>query len=594
MDLTGGSQARRLAVILVLGLLGTFGLTALVAPTAAPIEQFLIAAGQGAARLELTLPHPSDQPEALLVAAHGGTLSAGLGRAAIPLRSAATQPLDRYRSNAIIRLPPDRGVGPEARIELSVSSDRVKAGLNEVYFGPATNLEAFDREFRERIRLVNLTMPAAVWLCLMMALALVFLAGTPARYAYLGAVFAIQLLIEFDGSLAVFGFHVREFEGYLGVALGFLLLMAISEWWQRPAFHRRIIATSAALACAALMVADAVYGLNALATAWLRLILFLVFISAAATYWFFQVRQSLRAGGDEVLVVTAWCSFALIAALTNMIRLYVPMPLAGLAFGLCFTKLLGAVSLTGLSLSALAHEYREYRRRTSLLDQLGRIVSGNNQTIDRQSRELREQIEQRIVLEERERMNRDLHDGLSGQLLSLLLQARSGKIDPGLVERELSRSLEDLRLIAAARTSSSGDCLDALDLFRLRIAQQLAAADMALDWSAAADLPRPSWSQSDLLNVMRVLQEAVTNAIRHAGARRVAVSLDPVGDGAGDGAGIAIAVTDDGAGFEVSSALDRPGGLRNMRHRAGHLGGSLTVAANPAGHGSVVTLRVPL
>jgi signal transduction histidine kinase len=88
--------------------------------------------------------------------------------------------------------------------------------------------------------------------------------------------------------------------------------------------------------------------------------------------------------------------------------------------------------------------------------------------------------------------------------------------------------------------------------------------------------------------VLRVAQEALHNALRHAGATAVEVRLE------GRGRGAALRVSDDGRGFEPS-AVRRAGrhlGLVSMRDRAGGVGGRLSVESAP-GKGTVIEMEVP-
>jgi len=85
--------------------------------------------------------------------------------------------------------------------------------------------------------------------------------------------------------------------------------------------------------------------------------------------------------------------------------------------------------------------------------------------------------------------------------------------------------------------------------------------------------------------VYRVLQEALTNVARHAGARSVRVRL------VRGAASVELRVQDDGAGFKPGNSARL--GLRGMRERAALLGGSVTVASRP-GAGTTITAHIPV
>jgi two-component system sensor histidine kinase UhpB len=87
------------------------------------------------------------------------------------------------------------------------------------------------------------------------------------------------------------------------------------------------------------------------------------------------------------------------------------------------------------------------------------------------------------------------------------------------------------------------------------------------------------------LAIYRVVQEALTNAVRHAGAQQIALAIS-----AEDGR-LAVSVTDDGAGFPDEAAEDA--GLRGMRERAFAIGGTLTIDSDER-TGVRVVLELPL
>lgn len=93
----------------------------------------------------------------------------------------------------------------------------------------------------------------------------------------------------------------------------------------------------------------------------------------------------------------------------------------------------------------------------------------------------------------------------------------------------------------------------------------------------------PAWPRK----LYHIAQEAVTNAVKHARARHLVLSLTRK-----DGTGI-LSVEDDGVGLPEASG-DRPGlGLHTMRYRASMIGGSLELRAGPS-TGTVVSCRFPL
>ena len=108
---------------------------------------------------------------------------------------------------------------------------------------------------------------------------------------------------------------------------------------------------------------------------------------------------------------------------------------------------------------------------------------------------------------------------------------------------------------------------------------------MTLDWSQPdlSDIVAqdPRW----VLTLYRFMQEAVTNAVRHSGGRRLSVRLSRAGRR------LSVEIIDDGAGFDAE-APPAGKGLKNMGVRAAQMGGELAVASS--GRGTRITFAAPL
>ncbi|MBX9803702.1 MAG: hypothetical protein K2Y04_13210 [Caulobacteraceae bacterium] len=214
--------------------------------------------------------------------------------------------------------------------------------------------------------------------------------------------------------------------------------------------------------------------------------------------------------------------------------------------------------------------------------QMSRTIRDQQRKIEAAALALEQQVRRSAVLEERQRLSRDMHDGIGGQLMSLLARVRSGKVDPEQLEGELTNGLAELRLMVDSLDASDGSLADALAVLRSRVRAQVEAAAMTLDWSQDPALQGiasdPSWT----LNLARLIQEAVTNAVRHSGGDRVTVALDLV-----DGQQLAVLIEDNGKGFDRAQV--RPGrGLINLAFRAGQMSGAIQIGRSGSGGGTVV------
>lgn len=212
----------------------------------------------------------------------------------------------------------------------------------------------------------------------------------------------------------------------------------------------------------------------------------------------------------------------------------------------------------------------------------------------------REQAQTRTAAleSERLRLTRDLHDGLAGQLVSIVAQCELPHHDYRRIGAAARQALDDLRLVVASLDDVGNDLGMMLAQFYDRIGPQLQAQGIELDWQMAP-LPDIEGLRSEhALTLFRILQEAVTNAVRHSGCRRVAIVMAPAPAGnpecGPDRAGrfaVRIVVRDEGRGIPGGIAAARPGkGLNNMRTRAVSLGAELTLLSGSDGTQVIIDL----
>ncbi|MEP0548900.1 MAG: PAS domain S-box protein [Rhodothermales bacterium] len=203
----------------------------------------------------------------------------------------------------------------------------------------------------------------------------------------------------------------------------------------------------------------------------------------------------------------------------------------------------------------------------------------------------------RATDEERRRLGRDLHDGLGSHLVGLGmlvrgLARRSRETAPDLtdelveVARLIDEGAEQARALAHGLNPVDVDGQGpAVALARLA-ADTDAHTDLRCTFEASPDLP-PLRSEV-AMQLYRIAQEAVTNALRHAEATRVTISLSVEGDA------VVLTVEDDGRGLAGTPRPQERGlGLQTMAYRARMIGGKFDLRANPAG-GLVVVCRVPM
>ncbi|HWP13880.1 MAG TPA: ATP-binding protein [Ramlibacter sp.] len=184
--------------------------------------------------------------------------------------------------------------------------------------------------------------------------------------------------------------------------------------------------------------------------------------------------------------------------------------------------------------------------------------------------QLRRLERQHAAAEERQRIMRDLHDGLGSQLFLTLSRVEVGRIDRGEVVQALRECIADMRLTLEAMSPESNDFLQAWGSFRFRWQQLLETAGLASSWEVDASDRLVELSPHVILQLLRIVQEALTNVLKHAGAGKVAIRLRT------DERTIGIEVFDDGRG--LGNGNTHAGhGFVNMRARAERVGAQLEI-----------------
>ncbi len=216
-------------------------------------------------------------------------------------------------------------------------------------------------------------------------------------------------------------------------------------------------------------------------------------------------------------------------------------------------------------------------------------IAIENARLHERSRELN-------IVEERNRLARELHDSVTQRLFGVALAAESAST---LLERdregaaaelrrvsELARgAMEELRAVVFELRPGSLEAEGLATVLRKHIEVLRRVSGQTIDLRAR-DVPRlPAGSATQ---VLRIAQEALGNAVRHAGARHICVKLE------GAGERLVLSVSDDGCGFdpEGPEVRGRRLGLTSMHERAIELGGTLTVDST-LGSGTTVRLEVP-
>jgi len=187
--------------------------------------------------------------------------------------------------------------------------------------------------------------------------------------------------------------------------------------------------------------------------------------------------------------------------------------------------------------------------------------------------------------EERHRIMQDMHDGVGSQLLSTLMMAQHTELPQKTIVALLQECLDDMRLVIDSLTPDDKDLLPVLGNFRYRMEARFRALGLNFFWKNHA-MPEALELEPDVgLNVLRILQEALANILKHARANNILVEISFSAES------FQIRVEDDGVGInEENRAKGR--GVNNMQNRCKKIGATLTIQRLQ--QGTEVILNIPL
>ncbi len=201
---------------------------------------------------------------------------------------------------------------------------------------------------------------------------------------------------------------------------------------------------------------------------------------------------------------------------------------------------------------------------------------------------------EKATLDERQRIMRDMHDGLGGQLVQLVALANK---NPALkpVRNNLELLLTDLRLIIDSLTIEDGDISTVLGAFRYRTEPLLNKVGLKYQWKVENIPEIESIGPTAVLQILRILQESITNITKHANASEITLTATTETQ-ANNKANLIIEITDNGKGMPIDQLgeLDSSKyghGLNNMKYRAMSIEAKFTII-NSA-NGVTVRLTIP-
>ncbi len=210
---------------------------------------------------------------------------------------------------------------------------------------------------------------------------------------------------------------------------------------------------------------------------------------------------------------------------------------------------------------------------------------------------IRRRIERDAIIQERRRIGREIHDGVA-QALSYL-RVKTSQLRDSVATDSMPQAFKEIENIRTVLQDTYEDVREAIDQLSTDV-KNLPLVPVLTDYvreykeksgiDVQLNIPKvfPELSPIAELQVLRIVQEALSNVRRHANASRVTVNLENIP------AGIKVEITDNGCGFDLERYQQTPRtgrGLEMIRDRAEELGGNLTIAT---GLGKGTELKVVL
>ena len=196
---------------------------------------------------------------------------------------------------------------------------------------------------------------------------------------------------------------------------------------------------------------------------------------------------------------------------------------------------------------------------------------------------VRQEVE-RTRTEERQRMIHDLHDGFGSQLAIARHRLTRESVSQAEIANLLTECISDLYLVVDTLDNNQGKLVEALRALRDRIEKRLSGTPLRIDWNLRLDAA-PFLSPAGIIQVLRILQEAINNTLKHARARHIRIDAhyEPCGE-------VTITLQDDGIGLPEKPVFGH--GINSMQRRARSLEGTVRVERSEPG--TTVCLRFAL
>jgi len=319
-----------------------------------------------------------------------------------------------------------------------------------------------------------------------------------------------------------------------------------------------------------------------LAFLYLPLLLSILFMPALMVYWTWKTRQISHIFATLMMgLITAassfdWIRFTGESEFTGLY--FIPYAYSGTLF------MFGGILLFFLATALIRSQNQSAELEMSVQERTTELNEVHKQLLN-------SEIE-RTKTQERQHMLQNLHDGFGSQLVIAKMMVQQNQMSQSSLECLLEESIADLYLLVDTLGNSDNKLVNALVDFQFRTQQRLSGSTIELLWNLQV-AHAPEITPKVILQILRLIQEALNNALKHAKATRI--FLDFIYDEVASQ--LTISVADDGVGIGENMLFGK--GQTNMLARARATGGQLSVSnsnltLSKIHPGTLVKLVVPM
>lgn len=364
-----------------------------------------------------------------------------------------------------------------------------------------------------------------------------------------------------------------------GVTNGIMLLAIVLYGYGFTALYRpnQPVALLSIAACACYGLTQ--WGLGALGLGSYRALLAAVAWTAAYGWIWLCIRRLRKEPADAAVLF-----FAVLAVLGMLVwgcRIYLTA-----AFGITLATDLqnsNFLSLLLANMILLAQQVSYLAARLSDEKDKKLEIARLNASIEKLWQEREALITEKDTV--RNELLQDVHDGFGSKLVSAQLLARRGMLDPAELADYLTELINDLHLLVDTLNRDDQRFEHAIADFRHRVQRRHASGLPRIEWQFELDR-LPPMNPRVILNLLRIVQEALSNALRHAQAKNIHIAA--VFDH--PRSLLSLTINDDGTGYRDHTRAGQ--GLANMRQRARKAGANFDISAQATGTRVRVELTV--